>query len=432
MANPSSSDTAHGAAQAIGAHERRFGVLDHAALWFSMGVGLLVMQVGASLMPALSARDALLAIVAGSLLGAGLLAWVASLGARHGLSSSALIGAALGRSFALLPVGLNVLQLLGWTAFELVVMRDGSAALLHRMGLGSAWSGYAITLLWGALLIALAAGSMVGLVRRFVSRFGLPLVVLSLIWLSWQFGQRLAAQGFAAWWHKPGAGGMTALQALDLVIAMPVSWLPLVADYARYGRSARGTLGGTWLGYAVANLWCYGLGVVVLATAPADADLMATMLLAQGGLIALGFILIDEVDNAYGDVHSGAVSAHFLSRSRWTIRRLGVALAALATAAALVLPIHTLEPFLLLLSSVFVPLFGVVLSQLAFGALPARAGVRWGPALLWLAGIACFHLGGIYWPQWGSALPCLVFTVMGGLLMRALPQGPQTPAVGAR
>ena len=41
-------------------------------------------------------------------------------------------------------------------------------------------------------------------------------------------------------------------------------------------------------------------------------------------------------------------------------------------------------------------------------------------------------LGGIYWPQWGSALPCLVFTVMGGLLMRALPQGPQTPAVGAR
>ena len=320
MANPISSDTAHGAAQAIGAHERRFGVLDHTALWFSMGVGLLVMQVGASLMPALSAREALLAIVAGSLLGAGLLAWVASLGARHGLSSSALIGSALGRSFALLPVGLNVLQLLGWTAFELVVMRDGSAALLQRMGLGSTWSSYAITLVWGALLIALAAGSMVGLVRRFVSRFGLPLVVLSLIWLSWQFGQRLAAQGFAAWWNKPGAGGMTALQALDLVIAMPVSWLPLVADYARYGRSARGTLGGTWLGYAVANLWCYGLGVVVLATAPADTDLIATMLLAQGGLIALGFILIDEVDNAYGDVHSGAVSAHFLSRSRCCCR----------------------------------------------------------------------------------------------------------------
>lgn len=222
---------------------------------------------------------------------------------------------------------------------------------------------------------------------------------------------------------------MSALQALDLVIAMPVSWLPLVADYARYGRSARGTLSGIWLGYIVANLWCYALGVVVVSTAPADADLLATMLLAQGGLIALGFILIDEVDNAYGDVHSGAVSAHYLTRSRWSIRRLGIGLAALATAAALALPIHSLEPFLLLLSSVFVPLFGVVLSQLAGGDLPAARAVRAGPALLWLAGIACFHLGSAYWPQWGSALPCLAFTLIGGWLLRLLPQGPRpTPS----
>jgi NCS1 family nucleobase:cation symporter-1 len=136
-------------------------------------------------------------------------------------------------------VGLNVLQLLGWTAFELVIMRDGSAALLQRVGLGGAWAAPVLTLLWGALLMALAAGSMVGLVRRFVSRFGLPLVVLSLAWLSWQFGSRLAEQGLTAWWSRPGTGEMSALQALDLVIAMPVSWLPLVADYARYGRSAR-------------------------------------------------------------------------------------------------------------------------------------------------------------------------------------------------
>jgi len=429
MATPSSPDAAHGAALPIGAHERRFGTLDHAALWFSLGVGLLVMQVGAALMPALSPRDAMLAIGLGSMLGAGLLAWVGSLGARHGLSSSALIGSALGRSFALLPVGLNVLQLLGWTAFELVIMRDGSAALLQRVGLGGAWAAPVLTLLWGALLMALAAGSMVGLVRRFVSRFGLPLVVLSLAWLSWQFGSRLAEQGLTAWWSRPGTGEMSALQALDLVIAMPVSWLPLVADYARYGRSARGTLSGIWLGYIVANLWCYALGVVVVSTAPADADLLATMLLAQGGLIALGFILIDEVDNAYGDVHSGAVSAHYLTRSRWSIRRLGIGLAALATAAALALPIHSLEPFLLLLSSVFVPLFGVVLSQLAGGDLPAARAVRAGPALLRLAGIACFHLGSAYWPQWGSALPCLAFTLIGGWLLRLLPQGPRpTPS----
>jgi purine-cytosine permease-like protein len=50
------------------------------------------------------------------------------------------------------------------------------------------------------------------------------------------------------------------LSALDLVIAMPVSWLPLVADFARHGRDGNSALRGTWLGYAIANIWCYALG----------------------------------------------------------------------------------------------------------------------------------------------------------------------------
>jgi NCS1 family nucleobase:cation symporter-1 len=280
------------------------------------------------------------------------------------------------------------------------------------------WWPWAATLFWGSLLVALAAGSMIGLVRRFVSRFGLPLVVASLLWLSWQFGSRLVEQGFGAWWARPGDGSMGLLSGIDLVIAMPVSWLPLVADYARYGRSSGGALRGTWIGYAIANIWCYALGVLVIGFAPQGADLVTTLLLAQGGLIALGLILIDEADNAYGDVHSGAVSIGFL-RPRITIRRAGLALAALATGAALVLPMHGLEPFLLLLSSIFVPLFGVVISQLAPGLPPPRA-MRWAPALVWLLGIACFHAGSRWWPQAGSALPALALTlVLGSLVRRA-------------
>jgi len=49
------------------------------------------------------------------------------------------------------------------------------------------------------------------------------------------------------------------LPALDLVIAMPVSWLPLVLIFSRHGRDGRGAFWGTWLGYAVANTWCYAL-----------------------------------------------------------------------------------------------------------------------------------------------------------------------------
>src|SRR5690606_7338360 len=113
------------------------------------------------------------------------------------------------------------------------------------------------TLFWGLVVLALLRGSMITLVRRIVSRIGLPLVIPSLIWLTVQFALKLDADGLHALWQRTGHGSMNAFQALDLVIAMPVSWLPLVAVYARHGGSGRGALGGTWLGYAIANIWCY-------------------------------------------------------------------------------------------------------------------------------------------------------------------------------
>ncbi len=412
-----SPDTTYTSTPPVSLADRVFGPRDHASLWFSLGVGLLVMQVGAYLLPGLSTSQALLAVLIGSLVGSGLLAWVAAIGCRHGLSSSALIGLSLGRRFAMLPVGLNVVQLAGWTAFELVVMRDGTAAIVKQAtGHSASWWPTVTTLAWGALLVALASGSMIGLVRRFVSRLGLPLVIASLCWLSWQLGAQIIGTGWEAWWNRPGDGSMSLVAGIDLVMAMPVSWLPLVADYARFGRRSGDALRGTWLGYALANIWCYTLGILVVSTAPAGSDLVSALLMAQGGLIALGLILIDEADNAYGDVHSGAVSINFL-RPGWTVRSTGVAMAVVATLCALVLPMHSLEPFLLMLSSIFVPLFGVVISQLT-GAPPQSRPVRWGPALTWLAGIACFHLGARFWPEWGSALPSLLFTLIVGTLVR--------------
>ncbi len=412
-----SSDAAHASNASVPAAERIFTFTDAAALWFSLGVGLLVMQVGAYLRPGLSLPQAAGAIALGSLLGAGLLAWVAGIGSRHGLSSSALIGRTLGQRFAMLPVALNVVQLLGWTAFELVIMRDGTRTIVEQVfGARGEWVPVVATLAWGSLLLVLASGRMIGLVRRFVSRAAMPLIVASLLWLSYQFGLKAWQHGFAALWAQPGDGSMSLLAAVDLVIAMPVSWLPLVADYARYGRHAGATARGTWLGYAAANIWCYALGVLVISVSPANIDMLSTLLLAQGGLIALGFILVDEVDNAYGDVHSGAVSTNFLN-GRWSIRRIGMTLVLLATAAALALPMHALEPFLLTLSSIFVPLFGVVIAQLAPG-LPPQSNWRWGPMSVWLLGIGVFQLGTVWWPNWGSALPSLAFTLLAAGVLR--------------
>ena len=425
MANTPLSEGSNLALTPVAASERVFGWREHASLWFSLGVGLLVMQVGAYLVPAVGSRDAALAIVLGSLLGAGLLAWTAKLGCDSGLSSAGLMHNTFGSLFARLPVLLNIAQLIGWTTFELVVMRDGTLAI-GRQSLGLALDGTGgtviATLVWGAVLTLLLAGSMTKLVRRIISRFGLPLVIASLLWLTWQFGGQLQTKGLEAFWARPGDGRMSMLAAMDLVIAMPVSWLPLVADYARHGRSGRAALSGTWLGYAVANIWCYALGVLVVSVAQPSADLVSALLLAQGGLIALSLILIDEIDNAYGDVYSGAVSAHSIKPST-TIRQWGLGLAILCTLLALVLPMHSLEPFLLLLSSVFVPLFGVILGRLGMGRASATIAPRKvdiSAALLWLAGIAAYHALAKWAPQWGSALPTLLLTF--GLAWLSRPQ----------
>lgn len=99
--------------------------------------------------------------------------------------------------------------------------------------------------------------------------------------------------------------------------------------------------------------------------------------------------------------------------SLWFSLGVGLLVAALSTALALVLPMHRLEPFLLLLSSVCVPLFGVILGRLAFGTLVLQrrqqaAGVHWPAVGLWLAGIAFFHLLPPLTTAFGSALPTLL------------------------
>jgi putative hydroxymethylpyrimidine transporter CytX len=400
------------------AADRLFGWRDHAALWLSLGVGLLVMQVGSYLVPALGTQAALAAILGGSLIGAGLLAWTAKIGCDSGLSSAGLMHAAYGSSFARLPVLLNIVQLIGWTTFEMVVMRDGVVAIGRQAG--TTLPMVAVTFAFGALLIALLMGSMVGLVRKFIGRFGLPLVILSLAWLSWQFLGKAQAAGWSALWNRPGDGGMSTLSALDLVIAMPISWLPLVADFSRHGSNGTAALRGTWLGYAVANIWCYSLGVLVALTTPST-DLVAALLLAQGGLVALGLILIDEVDNAYGDLYSGSVAGHSLL-PRWTTRRWGVALALLCTVLALFLPMHSLEPFLLMLSSVFVPLYGVILGRLGgrgdVASLVGATAVNRGAVVIWVLGVATFHLLPQVSTQLGSALPTLALTFVLARLSR--------------
>ncbi len=74
--------------------------------------------------------------------------------------------------------------------------------------------------------------------------------------------------------RRPGTGEMSFGGAIDLVVAMPLSWLPLISDYTRFGRRPESVRGTLFLGYGIANLWFNALGAVYgLAAVGGDAAL---------------------------------------------------------------------------------------------------------------------------------------------------------------
>lgn len=406
MAKPSSTleDDTYDPLTPVPQDRRVFGALDAFSLWFSLGIGLLVLQAGAFLVPGLSLPVALAAIVVGSGLGVLLLAAAGFVGADTGLSAMGSLRPALGAGGAAVPAALNVVQLVGWGAFEIVAMRDAADTLGTRaFGLSSplAW-----TLLFGALATGLAMMGPVSFVRRFLRRWGLWLLLAGAGWLTWRL---LADHDLVALMARPGSGDMSFAAGVDLVVAMPLSWLPLIADYTRFGRSPGAMFRGSALGYLLANVWFMALGAAYALAAGGGEGLLLTALAASGGL-ALLLIVIDETDNTFADIHSAAISTATLVKVR--PGRLALVFGLVCTAIALVAPLGRYESFLLLIGSLFAPLFGVLLADhfvVRRRGREARAtAVRWSGLVAWAVGIGAYQALSRLAPDLGATLPSFI------------------------
>ncbi|MDF2119556.1 putative hydroxymethylpyrimidine transporter CytX [Roseiarcaceae bacterium H3SJ34-1] len=404
--------------------KRAFAMRDAFALWFSLGIGLLVLQAGALLVPGLSLGMALAAIVAGSLLGVLLLAAAGVVGADTGLSSMANLRPALGVRGASIAAILNAVQLAGWGAFEIVAMRDAADALAQQnFGVSNAivW-----TVLFGALATGLAVMGPLSFVKKFLRDWGLLLLLAGAAWLTWRL---MANYDLKALFAKAGSGEMTVAGGVDLVISMPLSWLPLIADYTRFGKTPGAMFRGSFFGYLIANIWFFSLGAAY-ALASGGEGLLLSALAATGGGIALLLILIDETDNAFADIFSAAMSTSTLIGGGVT--RLSIVYGVLCTAIAIAVPLASYETFLLMIGSVFAPLFGILLTdhfivrrrQIDASAIAAAGGRYWFNGgwhvrglLAWALGIAAYQLVAIYMPAWGATLPAFA---LAGIFYAAL------------
>jgi nucleobase:cation symporter-1, NCS1 family len=401
--------------------------LETGLLWGNLGVSLLVIVAGAVLVPALSLPDALVAIVVGCVIGNAMLAVAGMIGADARVPGMALMRAPLGQRGSLIPTTVNVLQGVGWTIFELLVIATAAAALSDELfGFRVQWLW---TLVFGACALVLTLLGPIGFVRRFIRRFAIWAVPLALLYLTWW---TLDGADLSALWNAPGEGGLSVWQGADVVVGITVSWVPYAADYTRFSKTPRGALAGTGLGYFVPDVWLLALGaVLVLSRDLGDPAALPAAVVAGGlaAIVALFALLVTETDEAFANAYSAAVSLQN-AVPRAPQELLIVLVTGVATAGALVVDFVSYQSFLLLLGSVFVPLFAVLLADwLAAGRHYAPedvfAGPAWRPGLIaaWLAGFALYQwlypTGPSWWvdavgklspPDWsiGATVPSFV------------------------
>lgn len=448
--------------------QRRLKAFDVAVLWGDLGVGLLVLVAGALLVPGLSLAEALLAIVIGSVLGSLLLAIGGYMGAAVGVPTMVLMRGALGIRGSYLPTALNVLQLIGWATFEVFVMAQ-LAATITKTAFGI--ETYAVWAFAFAALSALfALGGPIAVVRQWLEKFAVWVMLATSAWL---FVYVFGSFDVPKLLGEAGTGELAFWAGVDLVVAMPLSWFPLVADYDRFARRARGAFWGTFLGYAAANIVFFALGaLLVRALATGPFELTAALVTALGaialGWLALVIILVDETDQAFANVYSTAVSIQNVA-GRLSQRVLIVAVAALAFVLALVASVAEYEIFLFLIGAFFVPLLGVMAAHFFMGSRGSyiasdlyrqggpywyRAGFNWPAIAVWLVGFVLYQwisptpieawtgvLGGIVGsiglpfplaPQFGATLPSFAISfVLYALIDRLASRGPTTARAAA-
>ena len=362
----------------------------------------------------LATRAVLAAILLGHALGGALLFLAALAGAlsRRGAMDCAKVpfGRAGGAFFALL----NVAQLVGWTAVMVAQGAGAAAPLLGGVPFGAACAGI------GALV---AAWIFVGL--RGVGRINSVAMALLFALTALLTVVLLGDVGAKGRTGLPGptidpADGPVFWFAFEMSAAMPLSWLPLAADYTREARRPVAACAVSALVYTVVSCWMYGVGLVA-ATLSGGQTIAEAMRAAGLGAAALLVIVFSTVTTTFLDAYSAGESAKSVL-ARVPAKGFAVAVCAVGTLLAAFGAMDRYLDFLYLIASVFAPMAAVLLVD--FFVLRRRAPSRGAAArnlAAWALGFAAYHL---------ALGPDSFFAALSpGLFARACPLGATLPAL---
>ena len=326
-------------------NEKRTSNFENGLIWFGAGVSIAEILTGTYFAP-LGFSKAVWAILIGHIIGCSMMFAAGLIGGKARRSSMETVKMSFGIRGSLLFSLLNIVQLIGWTA---IMIYDGALAA------GGAWNiGHWVwCLIIGALIIVwiiigienLGKLNTVAMAALFVLTVILGFVIFGKG--SMQVVDSSDAMSFGA--------------AVELSVAMPLSWLPLISDYTREAKKPLQATLTSVLTYGVVSCFMYiiGMGAAIFT---GESDIAQIMVKAGLGIAALLIIVFSTVTTTFLDAYSAGISSESIVdglNGRWV----AVAAAVIGTSGAMLFPMDDITDFLYYIGSVFAPMIAIQIAD---------------------------------------------------------------------
>lgn len=354
---------------------KKTSTFQNGLIWFGAGVSLAEILTGTAFAP-LGMAKGFAAILLGHIIGCAMMLLAGLIGGRTGRSAMETVKMSFGQKGGLLFAFLNVLQLVGWTA---IMIYDGALAVGGIFAIGR----WVWCLVIGALIIVWIAVGVtdLGWINKITmaALFILTLVLCKVIFFS---GNAMV-----------GIDGesLTFGAAVELAVAMPLSWLPLISDYTREAEKPFAATLASTVTYGVVSCWMYliGMGAAIYT---GQSDIAQILLQAGLGVVGLLIVVFSTVTTTFLDAWSAGISAETIA-PKFKGKQVALIVTVIGTVGAIVFPMDDITDFLYLIGSVFAPMIAVQIADAFILHSDASAkGLSASRMIIWLVGFVIYRI----------------------------------------
>ena len=324
---------------------RKTSNFENGLIWFGAGVSIAEIITGTYFAP-LGFKNGLMAILIGHLIGAVLLYMAGLIGGISEKSAMETVKMSFGQKGGLFFAFLNVLQLVGWTA---IMIYDGAISSSHVFATGHIiWA-----LVIGILILVWIKIGISNLGK--LNTVSMSLLFILTIVLSFKIFKGVDFMSDSA------KDAMSFGLAIELAVAMPLSWLPLISDYTREAENPKAATLTSTVTYSIVSIWMYviGMGMALLTK---ESDIAMIMVKSGLGLAAMIIIILSTVTTTFLDAYSAGISSESLSK-KVDGQKVGIIVTIIGTIAAILFPMDDITEFLYLIGSVFAPMIAIQIAD---------------------------------------------------------------------